>query len=336
MKLSVILETVLSLVVLANGMPSKHPHSGQVHRILLKRRSVVNTGPSRHLDAHKVAKLLTLHSKYKMTMAAYERNTGHPHPLARCTNLEPASSDLMKRASTINGAVPLTNQGQELRYGNLTIGTPPQEFTVDFDTGSSDLFVPDATCKLTCNDHRKYEPSKSSTHQNLMLPFILAYGSGEATGFQYSDVAVVGGYKVDGPHCSSGRWLMTHWVPNQTFGAAEVYSAQFMKQQSLSSGRYNPDGLSGLAFPEISALKNIPLMQALSESDQLPQRVFGFKFSTVPGQSELTIGGTNSTLFKNDTLVFTPVTTRGYWQANMGGISSPRRLVPEIPEPRSS
>ncbi|KAF8839262.1 acid protease [Paxillus ammoniavirescens] len=246
-------------------------------------------------------------------MMAYERNTGHPHPLA--TVLKASSTDLLKRAS--KGTTPLTNQGQVLWYGSLTIGTPPQNFTVDFDTGSSDLFVPDRTCVtvITCDGHMRYDPFNSSTSQNLISPFELTYGSGQTVGLQYSDTVVVGGYKV----------------PNQTFGSAEIYSPQFSKEGTplTGSGGYNPDGLSGLAFPELSALENIPLMQALNESNQLPQKVLSFKFSTVQGQSELTIGGTNTALFKNDTLVFTPVTQRGYWQVNMGGVSNPHRLVPE-------
>lgn len=88
------------------------------------------------------------------------------------------------------------------------------------------------------------------------------------------------------------------------------------------------DGISGLAFPEISSLRVRTLMQNLNESRQLPNRFFSFKLSTTPGQSNMIIGDADYTAFKNDTLVSVDVTEEGYWQVSLGWISRPDHIVP--------
>jgi cathepsin D len=113
---------------------------------------------------------------------------------------------------------------------------------------------------------------------------------------------------------------------DQTIGAARAYSPEFNKDVS-----FPPDGLSGLAFREISGFGGspLPLFQTLDESGKLPQSVIGFKLSTTPGDSEMVIGGTNTNLYHTDTLTYVPVTHRGYWQVVIDGIS---RLGQEVIE----
>jgi cathepsin D len=138
--------------------------------------------------------------------ATYKSNTGVPHPLS-------GSTQLSKRAT---GSDPLTDDNAHLWFGTISVGTPPVNFTgitflhddskpltdprhdtVDFDTGSSDLFLPSPSCDSNCSGHKQYNPGASSTAQNLSKPFSLAFGDGATVdGDQFTDVVSIAGLTV--------------------------------------------------------------------------------------------------------------------------------------------
>lgn len=77
-------------------------------------------------------------------------------------------------------------------FGDVNIGTPPQTFLIQVDTGSSDLWVPSTACSSSaCSGHSLYDSSASSTYVHNGSPFTINYGGGSVSGIQGSVIFII-------------------------------------------------------------------------------------------------------------------------------------------------
>ncbi|CAG9863992.1 unnamed protein product [Phyllotreta striolata] len=202
-----------------------------------------------------------------------------------------------------SGDVILKNYEDAQYYGEISIGTPPQNFNVVFDTGSSNLWVPSKKCgilDLACLFHNKYDSTKSSTYKANDTKFAIEYGSGALSGFVSSDNVDVGGITVTG----------------QLFAeATSEPGAAFL------AGKF--DGILGLGYDTIS-VNNMPTVFGnlfAQHTDLTP--AFSFYLDRNPdGQTggELTIGGADPQYYKGE-FTYIPVTRQAYWQVQMDKIN---------------
>lgn len=213
------------------------------------------------------------------------------------TNHKTSSKNMLKDASNTD-IIALKNYLDAQYYGEISIGSPPQNFKVIFDTGSSNLWVPSSKCifSIACFFHSKYRHRKSSTYQEIGKPIAIHYGSGSVSGFLSQDVVTVGD-------------LM---IKDQVF-------METKKEGSLSFVVAKFDGLFGLGFQEISVGDVIPPWYNMIDQRLVKEEVFSFWLNRdeyAKEGGELVFGGVDPNHFKGSH-TYVPVTKPGYWQFKM-------------------
>jgi len=134
----------------------------------------------------------------------------------------------------------------------MTIGTPEQQFTALFDTGSSNVWVPSINADT---DKNRYDGSRSSTFVDLQDPVAMTYGTGSCQGTAGHDFITVGGMQVD---------------------------QIFMRADSLDSFFDNVefDGIVGLGLKDLVQGPGAPWIATLADLNVLPQTNFRFSYAS--------------------------------------------------------
>lgn len=203
-------------------------------------------------------------------------------------------------------------------YGTVSIGSPAKDFTVIYDTGSSNLWVPSAKCiSKACKTHNTYDPTKSSSYHPDGRKLILPYGSGVCAGTLVEDDVTVGGLKLS----------------NTTLGSIAVEPGEIWVESPF-------DGILGLGYPQIAMPADptnpvVPPFDVMMKNKLLPKNQFSFFLSTCKppastgGQescdgSQLTFGGADTTKYSGD-VTWVPMTSYqkllGYWLVKSEGIA---------------
>ncbi|KAJ0018870.1 hypothetical protein Pint_09848 [Pistacia integerrima] len=197
--------------------------------------------------------------------------------------------------------VALKNYMDAQYYGEIGIGTPPQNFTVIFDTGSSNLWVPSSKCyfSLPCFMHPKYKSSQSSTYKKNGKPAAIQYGTGAISGFFSYDHVKVGDLVV-----KDQEFIEATKEPGVTFMVAKF------------------DGILGLGFQEISVGNAKPVWDNMVKQGLIKEPVFSFWLNRHVDEEEggeIVFGGVDPSHYKGKH-TYVPVTQKGYWQFDMGDV----------------
>ncbi|CAG8514002.1 13824_t:CDS:2, partial [Dentiscutata heterogama] len=164
------------------------------------------------------------------------------------------------------GTVNLVNQNDRRYVGSVLVGG--QNFTILFDTGSSNLWVPSVYCTdSACTGGNMYDPAKSTTYKMLPAPnnFTVNFGDGsQIQGYKATDTVKLGGLSITqtigvvtnfGSTSYKGGGVMgLKFIPDMQFNTPNIIQtmkAQNVLNKALISIRFSPSSSSYLTLGDV-------------------------------------------------------------------------------------
>lgn len=192
---------------------------------------------------------------------------------------------------------PLLNFLDTEYYGTIYIGTPPQKFTVVFDTGSANLWIPSVYCSSpACQNHQRFNPSQSSTYRSTQQSVSIQYGTGSMEGVFGYDTVMVSSFTD----------------PNQMIGLTTSEPGSIFTYSEF-------DGILGLGYPSIASGGQAPVFDSLMELGLVEQDLFSVYLTRGKTGSVVTFGGIDESYYSGS-INWIPVTQQGYWQISLDSI----------------
>ncbi|CAO3633776.1 unnamed protein product [Cunninghamella blakesleeana] len=201
---------------------------------------------------------------------------------------------------------------------DMSIGTPPQPFTLLVDTGSSATWVPELNCIDKCGKPiNKFDKTKSTSFKDLGMKFAIEYGRGFSNGTMAQDTVTINDATI----------------PSVYFAISDINDGELT--------RINADGILGIGPDSLSKYNNdkeqeLPtLITTMYRNKIISNNVFSIFFQPVktvgadlsdPSRinGEITFGGVDESKIASE-IVYAPISKsiyfREYWAIDMGSIS---------------
>ncbi|KAJ1917518.1 hypothetical protein H4219_003151 [Mycoemilia scoparia] len=203
------------------------------------------------------------------------------------------------RVRAVVQKLPVSEYGLDIEYyGEVGIGTPPQMFKLDLDTGSGDVWLPSRACAV-CQSHRTFDVQRSQTFRNDGRHWRVSYGDGSyASGNTIIDTVTIGDLNVT----------------NQVIGLANQESSVYQKDIV--------DGLLGLGYSGISSVPGTKsFVDNLFDQNLLQQPLFSVylkKNGDSQYAGEYLFGAIDDTKYTGD-IEWVPVTRQRFWEIRVSG-----------------
>jgi hypothetical protein len=174
-------------------------------------------------------------------------------------------AELASHIDSFGISVPMKNFWNMMYTGQLSIGTPAQQFDLVFDTGSADLWVFSSQTGNSKMSYLHYYSSASSSSYSAFSPiqsWSIQYGQGSASGFLSQDLITLGDLQP----------------ARQTFAETTQYSSNFNNPDEPM------DGIMGVAMQAAASDHATTVIETLYTAGRISLRAFSFVLQKNPVQ----------------------------------------------------
>jgi hypothetical protein len=191
-------------------------------------------------------------------------------------------------------------------WGSIGLGSPTQEFTVIFDTGSGNLIVPGANCtSMPCMDHHRFQLSSTSQvvgkkgatldiDPEQKLESTIKFGTGKVHGSFVRDNLC-----LSPSSCSKVNFMTAIEETDEPFQDCDF------------------DGIMGLGFADLSMGQGFNILDELKSV--LPKQQVSVYLSD-DSKSVINFGGYDSRMAAS-AVQWVPVSHQSYWQIGIDDIA---------------